>query len=67
MLGARGQSPAAGGLFEHESAEVIVERALDLFELRDDGFPSFVRKCLGKLVELHRLVADEEDGLEGRS
>ena len=66
VLGARGQAPAARGLFEHESAEVIVERALDLFELRDDRFPPLVRKRLGKLVELHRLVADEEDGLEGR-
>ena len=65
MLGARGETPAARGLLEHESAEVIVERALDLFELRDDRFSSFVRKRLGKLVELHRLIADEEDGLEG--
>ena len=65
MLGARRQAPAAGGLLEHEAADVRVETALDLFELRDDRFPPLVSKRLGKLVELHRLIADEEDGLEG--
>ncbi len=56
MLGARGQPPASGGLLERESADLLVEHALDLVELGADR--------LFRLVERFRQVVDRTGSLD---
>jgi len=62
VTGTRGQPPAAGRLLQHEAADVRLQLALDLVELRRDGLAPFVER-LHQIVDLHRLVGDEENGL----
>ncbi len=48
------------GLLENESADVRLQGLADLVELRGDGLRRLV-ECIDELVELHRLVAHEQD------
>jgi hypothetical protein len=66
VLGARGQSPSTRGLFEREAADVLVEHALDLLELRAHRFLRFIER-LGEIVDAHGIARQKKDGLQGRA